>query len=591
MIRECKEMAGVRYKIERMETDVLVVGGGLSGALAAIKARECGAECIVLEKSDTRRSGNAGSGIDHAFSYIPELHEKVGYTMEEMKEDQAQFDLAGLGLGFRDLNDFFVENSYERVLSLEKYGLKFRFDDSKIPGGYRVVPQFHSVPTSFNFEGRDLKPILTKEMERAGVKIINRVFVTELLKDKDQVCGAVGIGTREDIIYVVNARTTILATAGGVDRLCKSATGADFERFHAASMNNGAGKVLAARAGADVINMEFTLSQGGIDWLNWTMSAGSPGGTYWPCARVVDEDGNVVMGRETAFEADDPDYKKKYQEQFRKHCEGRREMFRRLSNGEQLYMDLAEASDEEIEYVKWSLGNEGKCNTLLNNMAEAGIRFQDIKIPYFYTDMVQTFVSCSGVYTNVRCETTVENLFAAGNEIAGMSNNSAPEAVVYGIEAGMRAAKKAKTMERPGSVDEAQIERVRALAEGFYGCPKGDRWIDVEHAVQNVINTFGSVPHTDEKSRAALDVLKEMEQNLHLYAENPHEVNRCLDVMFILETARMIFMACERRKENLGPFVKKADPQHVDARPEDVEIYGIYQQDGEYRFHVLHGNV
>lgn len=581
----------MRYKIERLKTDVLVVGGGLSGSLAAIKARECGAECIVLEKSHTRRSGNAGSGIDHAFSYIPELHEKVGYTMDEMKEDQARLDLADLGLGFRDLNDFFVENSYERILSLEKYGVKFRFDDSKVPGGYRVVPQFHSVPTSFNFEGRDLKPVLTREMEQAGVRIINRVFVTELLKDGEKVCGAIGIGTREDILYVVNARTTILATAGGVDRLCRSATGVDFERFHASSMNNGAGKVLAANAGADVINMEFTLAQGGIDWLNWTMSAGSPGGTYWPCARVVDGAGNVVMGREEAFSPEDPEYKRKHQEQYKRHCEGRREMFRRLAGGEQLYMDLAEATDEEIAYVKWSLGNEGKCNTLLNNMAEAGVRFQDIKIPYFYTDMVQTFVSCSGVYANVRCETTVENLYASGNEIAGMSNNSAPEAIVYGIEAGMQAAKRAMEMEKPGNVDESQVERVRALAEGFYDSSRGDKWLDIEHAVQNVVNTFGSGPHTDEKCQSALKVLDEMEESMRLHAENPHEVNRCLDAMFILETARMIFLACGRRQENLGPFVKRLDPQHVDARPEDVEIYGIYKKDGAHRFHVLHGKV
>lgn len=577
----------MKYKIEQIETDVLIVGGGLSGALAALKVKEEGLDCVVLEKSNTKRSGNAGSGIDHIFSYIPELHEKVGYSMEEMKEEQAQFDLAGLGLGFRSLNDFFVENSYDRIIGLEKYGLKFRFEDSNVPGGYRVIPQFHSVPTSFNFEGRDIKPILTKEMEKSGVRIYNRVFVYELLKDEGKVVGAIGVCTRENIIYVVRAKTTILATAGGVDRLCKSATGVDFERFHSASMNNGAGKVLAMNAGADIINMEYTLAQGGMEWLNWTMSAGCPGGTYWPCARIIDEDGNVIMERDIAFSPEDPNYKEKHQKQFARHLEGRKRVFEHLAAGELLYMDMAEATDDEIEYVKWSLSHEGKCNTLLANMDAQGISFKDIKIPYFYTNMVQTFVSCSGVYSNVKCETTVENLYAAGNEIAGMSNNSAPEAVVYGIEAGLQAAKKAKETECGGKVDISQVARVQQLVEGFYENESEDKWLDIEHAIQNIINTFGTIPHSDIKCRTALNQLEKMEKEIHLHAENPHEINRCLDVIFILQTAKAIFLACENRKENLGPFIKNLNSNAPDKAPEDVEIYGLYKDGGTYKFHTI----
>ena len=55
----------MKYRVEQIETDVLIVGGGLSGALAALKVKEEGLDCVVLEKSNTKRSGNAGSGIDH----------------------------------------------------------------------------------------------------------------------------------------------------------------------------------------------------------------------------------------------------------------------------------------------------------------------------------------------------------------------------------------------------------------------------------------------------------------------------------------------------------------------------------------------
>lgn len=576
----------MRYKEKQMETDVLIVGGGLSGCLAGIKAAEEGVSCIILEKANTKRSGNAGAGIDHLFSYIPPLHEKVGYTIEEMKKDQNEMELCSIGLGFPELNDYFVEHSYERILELEKYGLKFRFEDSRIPSGFRVVSQFHSVPASWNFEGKDLKRILTREAEKAGVQIYNRVFVTELLMDGDTVCGAVGIGTRENVIYVVNAKTTILATAGGVDRLCRSATGVDFERFHAPSMNNGAGKVLAMRAGADVINLEYILSQGSVEWLNWTMGAGAPGGTYWPCGRIVDEQGNVVVHRNTAFDVSDPDYKEKHQKQFREYCKERGKMKKKLASGEQLYLDFSEASDEEIEYVKWSLGHEGKCNTILRNMEAQGVRFQDIRIPYQYTNLVQTACACSGVYTNVRCETTVGNLYAAGNEMGGVSNNSAPEAVVFGMEAGIQAARKAKSTSKTKAIDEKQVNRTRELAESFWDTTDGDSWIDVEHAVQDIVNTFGTSPHTDKKSEDAIWALEKLERNLHLKARTPHEVGRCMDALFILETAKAVFMACKNRKQSLGPFMKESDLSTT-IKPQKAEIYGICKKNGAYQFHTI----
>ncbi len=50
----------MRYARNNLHTDVLIIGGGISGCLAAIHAAKEGASCMVLEKSNTKRSGNAG---------------------------------------------------------------------------------------------------------------------------------------------------------------------------------------------------------------------------------------------------------------------------------------------------------------------------------------------------------------------------------------------------------------------------------------------------------------------------------------------------------------------------------------------------
>lgn len=41
------------YAIETLQTDVLIIGGGLSGAIAALQAKENNVEVLVLEKANT----------------------------------------------------------------------------------------------------------------------------------------------------------------------------------------------------------------------------------------------------------------------------------------------------------------------------------------------------------------------------------------------------------------------------------------------------------------------------------------------------------------------------------------------------------
>jgi glycine/D-amino acid oxidase-like deaminating enzyme len=43
----------------RMEVDVLIIGGGMVGCFAAIKAREQGAEVIMVDKGFIGKSGQA----------------------------------------------------------------------------------------------------------------------------------------------------------------------------------------------------------------------------------------------------------------------------------------------------------------------------------------------------------------------------------------------------------------------------------------------------------------------------------------------------------------------------------------------------
>jgi succinate dehydrogenase/fumarate reductase flavoprotein subunit len=114
------------------ETDVLVIGGGLAGCMAAIKAsEEQGLRVTLVDKSNTIASGCAASGIDHVWSYIPPVHKKMGYTLEDMAEDHR----VGTSFGFfrKDLFFLVAGTMYERMLDLERFGIQFRYEDSETP--------------------------------------------------------------------------------------------------------------------------------------------------------------------------------------------------------------------------------------------------------------------------------------------------------------------------------------------------------------------------------------------------------------------------------------------------------------------------
>ena len=60
---------------ELVKADVLCVGGGIAGLMAAIRASELGAKVIIAEKGNALHSGRGRFGNDHFETYVPEVHD------------------------------------------------------------------------------------------------------------------------------------------------------------------------------------------------------------------------------------------------------------------------------------------------------------------------------------------------------------------------------------------------------------------------------------------------------------------------------------------------------------------------------------
>ncbi|MEE8448348.1 MAG: FAD-binding protein [Thermodesulfobacteriota bacterium] len=228
---------------ETIDVDVLVVGGGLAGCFAAIRAREFCAKVALVEKAVVARSGSAVFCHDF-LAPLPEgeldnwLRDIVEHT--EFMSDQRYAEI--LLLEQRD-----------RLNDLVSWGVPFERDEA---GQLLLsVGRGHKRSRVVLGDCRKMLEIAKAVAVSKGVKLIERVMVTDLLTSdghhptKGKIMGAVGIHTRGGGFITFKARAVILCT------------GVIGTKIHGAYADNltGDGQAMAFRAGAELAGLEFNF--------------------------------------------------------------------------------------------------------------------------------------------------------------------------------------------------------------------------------------------------------------------------------------------------------------------------------------------
>ncbi|MFC1946017.1 FAD-binding protein, partial [Chloroflexota bacterium] len=244
-------------EIEKQQCDVLCVGGGIAGLMAAIRAAELGAKVIVAEKSNTERSGAGGAGNDHFQCYIPEAHGDFQDFWNELFYGQSAGALRSMS---QEYVRYWFENTFDVLQDWDRWGIPMKYE-----GKYEFAG--HAFPgkmiNHLKYSGNNQKPMLTKQALTAGAKIVNRVMVFELLKSKaGDVIGALGLDAREDKLIIFEAKSVVLGT-GGCQRMYPGVTaGAENNRGWPVTLS-GDGRAMAYRAGADLKNPELVRRHAG----------------------------------------------------------------------------------------------------------------------------------------------------------------------------------------------------------------------------------------------------------------------------------------------------------------------------------------
>jgi len=116
--------------IHEIETDVLVIGGGTAGPMAAIKARQKdpSLRVLLLEKANVKRSGAISMGMDGLNNAVIPGHATPEQYVKEIT-------VANDGIVNQKTLFAYAENSYAMIEELDSWGVKFEKDEN---GDYAV---------------------------------------------------------------------------------------------------------------------------------------------------------------------------------------------------------------------------------------------------------------------------------------------------------------------------------------------------------------------------------------------------------------------------------------------------------------------
>ncbi len=514
---------------EKKRCDVLCVGGGIAGLMAAIKAAEQGARVIVAEKSNTLRSGAAGAGNDHFQCYIPEVHGDFDFFWRELFYGQ----LAG---GLRKMDTEYVRYWYENTFDIVKL-----WDSWGIPMKYEGRYEFagHGFPgrqlNHLKYSGKNQKPVLTEQALKRGAEIMNRVMVFDLIKDKDgSIIGAIGISTREDKVIVFEAKSVILGTGACTGMYPAVTAGADNNRGRPLTIS-GDGRAMAYRAGAELKDLELAEQHAGPKYLF------RYGQATW-VGVLRDSDGRPLGPYVTK-----PD--KRYGDMTIEVNKAIFDEYKKSGKGP-IYMDMNGISKQDLEYMVYWLQQEGN-EGLLSHIAEEGINFGKSAIEFQTSEMIAR----GGITANYKGETIIRGLYAAGDDVGSTISHAA----VFGQSAGENAAKYAKTA-KVSDIEKTRpdIESEKSRLDEIRGRKDGAKWQEAVSALQQIMFDYCGHVRSETLLSAGLGIIRRLKTKARtsLMAENAHDLMHCLQALNQIDLGELIFISAYDRKETRNLHVR-----------------------------------
>jgi succinate dehydrogenase/fumarate reductase flavoprotein subunit len=598
----------IRYdKEQEIDTDVLVLGGGIAGCWAAISAARQGLRVTLVEKGDTIRSGAGGPGCDHWCNAPANPLSNV--DPDEWAEHMADRPYCnGIGLQIQNRED------WDTLLEMEQMGGKIRDTEDEYVGAIgrddktklMISPRYTKIhsylpnpaqgKTKFKSNpdeklnnvvirvwGSTFKPALKRECKRLGVKIFDRVMATSLLTEKGMQCGrvvgATGFNNRTGEFMIFKSKSTVLCTAGGGSMWMISTELGGYSNMMSRTIT-GDGTVMAWRAGATLAKMEATgvlrIATGYKH--KWYSGAGDASYENVP---IVDAKGKKVPWpiqgwKDAGAMMPAPGVE-----------EAIREGIRKGEYALPFYGDFPGMKDVERRATwKLMLGEESTTKIIMDTLNEAGYdASRDLLQSYKYLEgssLPQWRESGYGVGLLVDWDlkTTLDGLYAAGTQMFAPEDHS--YAASTGRYAGRKAAAYAKQVGE-ARISRGQVNREKVRVYGPVKRSNGMDWKELHAGIARAMQYYVSEYKTEHLLNMGLDTLQRIEKESLplLYALDPHKLMRSIEDTSLLTYGQIIIEAMLARKASSTPLgLQRIDYPAIDP-PEWNKFLTIKLENGK----------
>ncbi len=502
-----------------MKYDVLVIGSGIAGMMAAIEAKELGSNVAIVTKKSPMANNSfmAKGGINAALNNMQD-----GDSIEHHIQDTIK---GGVGIADEEAVRIFCEQAPQVVRELHRrFNVPFNtLKDGKLAQRPFGGTKFKRTIYSKDATGPAIMKTLNKALKNLNIDTVKNHMALNLLVKDSQIAGVTFLDEENNTLKTIQTKAVVIAT-GGYAGLYKG---------HSTNVNDatGDGVAMGLRAGLEGMDMEFIqFHPTGLEGSGYLISEAARG-----------EGGKLINsnGKEFVDELNTRDFVT-------------RAIVKQLQKGKKVYLDLTDLPEEVI-------------NTKLTNLKKRVKSLKGIDIskePIPISPLAH--YTMGGIKTDTYCFTDIEGLFYAGeagnNGVNGanrLGGNSLSEGAVFGKIAGYQAVKYSHRIKNHIDLPQNQIEKDKEMLEKLNNIKIDAK--KLKNKLGDLLFKKVGIIRNGYQLKKALESIKEMKNSLE--SENDSSIQEKIELINGIDIATAMVKAALEREESRGAHFRLDYPE------------------------------